>query len=46
MTNENRSEAYHTGFEAHSQNEPRTANPYAAGTWEAGEWFAGWDAAQ
>ena len=38
------SEAYHTGFEAANQGEPRSANPYAKGTWDSDEWFAGWDA--
>jgi hypothetical protein len=37
------SEAYNTGFEAAKQGEPRTANPYAAGTWDSDNWFAGWD---
>lgn len=46
MSNENRSEAYHTGYEAHQQGEARTANPYAAGTYDSSEWFAGWDAAK
>jgi hypothetical protein len=48
MTNEQaaieNSEAYATGFEAAAQGEPRTANPYAAGTWDSKAWFAGWDA--
>lgn len=43
MTTEERSQAFHTGFEAHEQGEPRDANPYAAGTWDSDEWFAGWD---
>jgi hypothetical protein len=38
------SEAYNTGYEASIQHEPRTANPYASGTWESDNWFAGWDA--
>lgn len=38
------SEAYNTGFEASAQSDPRTANPYAAGTWDSDAWFAGWDA--
>ena len=37
------SEAYNTGFEAAKQGEPRTACPYAAGTCDADNWFAGWD---
>ena len=37
------SEAYNTGYEAAKQGEPRTACPYAAGTWNADNWFAGWD---
>jgi hypothetical protein len=37
-------EAYHTGYEAANQGEPRSANPYAKGTWDSSEWFAGWDA--
>ena len=40
-----RSEAYHTGYEAHEQGESRTANPYPVGSWDADEWFAGYDAA-
>jgi len=42
------SEAYSTGYEAAKQGEPRTACPYAAGTctWDADNWFAGWDDAQ
>ena len=36
------SEAYNTGFEAAKQGEPRTACPYAAGTWDADNWLAGW----
>lgn len=39
------SQAYHTGYEAAVQGEARTANPYAAGTWDAQAWYAGWDAA-
>lgn len=39
------SEAYATGYEAHVQSEPRTANPYPAGSWDADAWLAGWDAA-
>lgn len=42
-TTTTRGEAYHTGFEARSQGEARTANPYPAGSWDADEWFAGWD---
>ena len=38
------SDAYATGFEAAAQGEPRTANPYAARTWDSSAWFAGWDA--
>jgi ribosome modulation factor len=45
MTNEQRSEAYHTGYEAHEQGESRNDCPYATGTWDASEWLAGWDAA-
>lgn len=40
-----RGEAYHTGYEAHQQGEARAANPYPSGSWDADEWFAGWDAA-
>ncbi len=40
-----RGEAYHTGYEAHEQAEPRTANPYPAESLDADEWNAGWDAA-
>lgn len=44
---QNRSEAYHTGYEAHEQGEPKTANPYPAGSYDADEWNAGWaDAAE
>jgi ribosome modulation factor len=39
------SEAYNTGFAAAEAGEPRTACPYAAGTWDAINWLAGWDAA-
>lgn len=45
MKVEHKSEAYHTGFEAHQQGEPRIANPYATGTWDSDEWFKGWNAA-
>ena len=38
------SDAYNTGYEAANQGEPRTANPYAKGTWDSNAWFAGWDA--
>jgi hypothetical protein len=38
------SEAYNTGFEASKQGEGRDANPYPAGTWDAKNWDAGWDA--
>ena len=38
------SDAYDTGFEASKQGEGRDANPYPAGTWEAKNWDAGWDA--
>ena len=44
MATINYSEAYNTGFEACEQGEPRTANPYAVGTWESDEWFDGFDA--
>ena len=40
MTN---SEAYNTGYEAAAQDEPRSANPYAIGTWDSDQWFSGWD---
>ena len=43
MTTKRFSDAYNTGFEAKQQGEPRTANPYGDGTWESGEWFAGFD---
>lgn len=43
---EYKSEPYHTGFEAHEQGEPRTANPHGAGTWDWYEWFKGWDEAE
>ena len=39
------SEAYNTGFAAAEAGEDRTACPYAAGTWDANNWLAGWDAA-
>ena len=39
------SEAYNTGYEAKLQGEARNANPYAAGTWDAANWTAGYDAA-
>ena len=38
------SDAYHTGFEAAAQGEPRSNNPYAVGGWGRDAWFAGWDA--
>jgi len=40
------SEAYNTGYEAASQGEPRTACPYATGTWDASNWIAGYDDAK
>jgi len=40
-----KSEAYNTGFEAKTQGEPQSANPYPAGSWDAKNWAAGWDAA-
>ncbi len=43
MTTIKKSEAYNTGWEAMVQGELRTANPYPTGSWDAGEWFAGWD---
>jgi hypothetical protein len=45
MTTNRDSDAYNTGYEAALQGEPRNANPCAAGTWEADNWCAGWDAA-
>lgn len=39
----NRSQAYHTGYEAHEQGEARTANPYPVGAYDSDEWFAGYD---
>lgn len=39
------SEAYNTGYEAAKQGEPRTACPYPAGTWDADNWMAGYEAA-
>lgn len=41
-----RSQAYHTGYEARVQGEPKSANPYHAGTWDAEEWLAGWNDAE
>lgn len=38
------SDAYQTGYEAAAQGEPVDANPYAAGTWGAANWAAGWNA--
>ena len=38
------SDPYNTGFEAASQGEPQSANPYAKGTWDNLAWQAGWDA--
>lgn len=38
------SDAYNTGFEAASQGESRSANPYGQGTWDHAAWQAGWDA--
>ena len=40
------SEAYNTGYEAAVQGETRKACPYAAGTWDADNWLAGYDAAK
>ena len=40
------SDAYNTGFEAYIQGEGRDANPYAAGTWDAKNWLAGFGAAE
>lgn len=40
-----RGDAYHTGYEAREQGEARDANPYPPESWDAGEWFAGWDEA-
>lgn len=40
-----RSEAYETGYEAHEQQEGRTANPYGRGTWEHAQWDEGWASA-
>lgn len=39
------SEAYNTGFEAKTQGESRSDCPHAAGTWDADNWLAGFDAA-
>ena len=36
------SDAFNTGFEAASQGEPQSANPYAQGTWDSEAWMAGW----
>lgn len=41
-----RSQAYHTGYEARVQGEPKSANPYPAGSWDADEWLAGWNDAE
>lgn len=41
-----RSQAYDTGYEARVQGEPKSANPYPAGTWDAEEWIAGWNDAK
>jgi DNA repair exonuclease SbcCD ATPase subunit len=38
------SDAYNTGFEAASQGEPQSANPYLKGSWDNAAWQAGWDA--
>lgn len=40
------SDAYNTGFEAAKQGESRKDCPYAAGTWDADNWLAGYDAAK
>lgn len=45
-TTTQRGEAYHTGYEARVQGEPKSANPYPAGSWDADEWTAGWTAAK
>lgn len=36
------SEAYNTGFEAANQGEPKSSNPYPAGTWNSDNWIAGY----
>jgi ribosome modulation factor len=38
------SEAFNTGYQAAIEHEPKDANPYPAGTWNAKNWDAGWDA--
>lgn len=37
-------ESFNTGYAAGGAGEDRTACPYAAGTWDAANWLAGWDA--
>lgn len=39
------SDAYNTGYESAKQGESRTDCPYAAGTWDANNWLAGYDEA-
>lgn len=41
---EERGEAYHTGYEAAAQGETATANPYPSGTWDAEQWSEGFAA--
>ena len=38
-----KSDAYNTGYEAATQGEARTDNPYLKGTWDADNWDAGYD---
>jgi hypothetical protein len=45
MKVEYKSEAFHTGYEAHEQGEKRDANPHGKGTWDREEWFKGFDEA-
>lgn len=37
------SDAYNTGYEAAAQGEPKSANPYSVGSWDADNWTAGYE---
>lgn len=37
-----RSAAYHTGYEAYNQGQAYNTNPYPDGSFDADEWDSGW----
>lgn len=39
------STAYHTGYEANVEGEPRSANPYPYNSYDWDQWNDGWDEA-